>query len=195
MNFSTYLNSLEPFSLDELSKFPGFNSKLYYAKTRLKQIASGSSRTVFEYNNDVIKIAKNKKGLEQNKIEIEIGLTETKLVAELKQNDSEFYWSVFKKANQLNSDKFESLTNFKMSEIHTYLKYTKDKLRYNIALESDKEQYIKENEIIFNLTKLVEEYNLSVGDMIRLSSWGEIDNSPVLIDFGLTSEIYKKYYK
>ena len=88
-----------------------------------------------------------------------------------------------------------SLTNFKMSEIHTYLKYTKDKIRYNIALESDKEQYIKEHEIIFNLTKLVEEYNLSVGDMIRLSSWGEIDNSPVLIDFGLTSEIYKKYYK
>lgn len=194
MNFLEYANSISPFSLDELKNKTTFSNRINYCKTRLQTLAHGSARVVFLYGSNVLKVAKNNKGLEQNQIEAKIGKSENQITTNL-IIDGNGIFNVFKKADQITMEEFESIVNMKMSDIHTYLKYTKDKTKYNIPLNHEKEQYINENESLKQLCGLIFEYNLSVGDLIRISSWGKISNNAVLVDFGLTSDIYKKYYK
>lgn len=44
------------------------------------------------------------------------------------------------------------------------------------------------------INKLIDIYDLLFGDVKSLSSWGLIDGQLVLIDYGCTYKIYKKYF-
>ena len=51
----------ESFSFEEFNNIRSYNGKLKYANQRLKKISSGSSRVVYQVDNErVLKIAKNK---------------------------------------------------------------------------------------------------------------------------------------
>ena len=55
------------FDLDYFKKLNSFNKKIQYCKQMLEYVGGGSSRMVFKIDNDkCLKLAKNKKGLEQN---------------------------------------------------------------------------------------------------------------------------------
>lgn len=92
-------NILEDVNLDDISKSKSFKD----LPSGLKLISSrGTTRNVYEYNNKyVLKIAKNNKGIEQNKKEIE-NLTkyDSPLFPELKKYDEKNYrYVVIEKVN------------------------------------------------------------------------------------------------
>ena len=58
------------FALDTLEKLKTFKERIHFAENNLKVIGTGTSRIVFEYGDKVFKLAKNRKGIMQNKIEI-----------------------------------------------------------------------------------------------------------------------------
>lgn len=54
---------------------------------------------------------------------------------------------------------------------------------------------VSKNDILYkNIMDIVDSYDLLYGDIKSLSSWGILDNKILLIDYGCTNKIYKKYF-
>jgi predicted nucleotidyltransferase len=135
-----------------------------------KYIGSGSARRVFDLDNGyVVKLAKNKKGIAQNKTEYQIALEEdSKLFARILKVSDDF--------NLLIMEKAELVSN--LSEV---LKY------FNVK---DDKEFFRLDEINYITTK----HNLMPKDLVRSVNWGMINNTPVIIDYGFTKIVRRKYY-
>ena len=137
---------------------------------KYRYIGSGSSRRVFDLGNGyVVKVAKNRAGIAQNKMEYKISLTDlSNLFAKVIQVSEDFYALIMEKADKI--DNFSYVCNyFKARSIIEVLK-------------------LKEIQDIHY------RYNLLLNDLCRTSSWGIINGRPVIIDYGFTREIRKRYY-
>lgn len=135
-----------------------------------KYIGSGSSRKVFDLGNGyVVKVAKNKAGIAQNKMEYKISLTDSSnLFAKVIQASENFYILIMEKADKID--------NF--SYVCDYFKV--DNILQLLTLKEFQNLHYK--------------YNLLLNDLRRTSSWGIINGKPVIIDYGFTKEIRERYY-
>jgi len=68
--------------------------------------------------------------------------------------------------------------------------------RYNIPQETVDELW--ENEFIYGIFQLIGNYGIPAGDLMKTSSYGIVkrngEDIVVMIDYGLTSEVYDSYY-
>jgi len=135
-----------------------------------KYIGSGSSRDVFDLENGyVIKVAKNRAGIAQNKAEYKISDNDNSdLLAKVVQVSNDFNFLIMEKAD----------TIYNISYV---LKY------FNVR---DKRELLNSKE----LQKIKWNYNLVLGDFERKSNWGMINGRPVIIDYGFTREVRERYY-
>ncbi len=134
-------------------------------------MGTGSSRIVYDLNDGfVVKIAKDIRGIFQNEAEHKTYLShKSNLFAEVMAVSEDNRLLIMPKAK-------------KIKNIRPVLKY------YNA-------RSIKS---LFNHDKLIisdiQDNGLSTNDLYRVSSWGFINNVPLIIDYGLTHSIYKKFY-
>lgn len=135
-----------------------------------KYLGSGSGRRVFDLNDDtVIKIAKNKRGLAQNQIEYEISTAESsQLFAKVLYASKDFKYIIMERADRINS-------------IYYVYKY------FNVS-SSSRLKEVKEIKEILN------KYNLLMSDLSRSVNWGKKNDRPVIIDYGFTREVRKRFY-
>lgn len=135
-----------------------------------RYIGSGSSRDVFDLGNGyVIKVAKNRAGIAQNKAEYNISYYNySGLFAKVVQVSKDFKFLIMEKANKI----------YSISEVWKYFNVRDKKELFHLK----EIQNIKRN------------FNLLLGDLGRKSSWGMINGRPVIIDYGFTKEIRQKYY-
>ncbi len=133
------------------------------------KIGSGSGRVVFDLGNGyVVKVAKNRKGIEQNKAEHQISdMEDWRIFAKVIAHSEDFSLLIMEKARRLSS----------FREIWSY---------YHVQ---NNKQLFSSKEFQSNLIK----YDLLTADLNRLSSWGIIDGKPVIIDYGFTSKVMKFY--
>lgn len=132
-------------------------------------IGSGSGRRVFDLENGyVVKVAKNKKGIAQNEAEFQIALENCQLFASISQASYDFDFVIMEKA--------EPLIHF--THVWSYYK-----------VKSHRELFRNEE-----LQLIFKKHDLLPVDLYKLSNWGMIDNRPVVIDYGFTKLIKKKYY-
>ena len=113
-----------PFDLGEFKGLETIEQRLNYAKERLKRVGTGSARVVFDLNfpNDIrkaIKIAKNLKGLIQNKQECDVSdkaAPEQKtLLSQIIACDEAGSWIEVEKAIKFNQKMFQTLMGFDFS--------------------------------------------------------------------------------
>ncbi|AYE35456.1 hypothetical protein [Clostridium septicum] len=135
-----------------------------------RYIGSGSSRQVFDLRNGyVIKVARNKAGTAQNRAEYIISSSDySELFAKVIYASDNFYFIIMEKANTVNTFSW-------------VLKY------FNASCNKD----------LVNSTKLQyihQKYNLLWADLFKKSSWGVINGRPVIIDYGFTRMVAKRYY-
>lgn len=133
-------------------------------------IGSGSGREVFDLGNGyVIKVAKNKAGIAQNKSEYKISsYDDSDLFAKVIQASDDFSLLIMQKAN-------------KISNILYVFSY------FNVK---SKRELMRSKE----LQNIRRTYNLLLDDLSRKSSWGIINERPVIIDYGFTREVAERYY-
>lgn len=136
-----------------------------------RYIGSGSSRNVFDLGNGyVIKVAKNRAGIAQNKSEYRISsIDSSNLFAEVIQVSESFDTLIMRKA-------------YKIRDLRDIFDYFK----------------VRSYEELFRLRefqKIQYKYNLLSSDLSRTSSWGIIDGRPTIIDYGFTREVVEKYYR
>jgi len=135
-----------------------------------RYIGSGSGRQVFDLGNGyVIKVAKNRAGIAQNKSEYKISSNDhSDLFAKVIQASNDHSLLIMQKANKINNILY----------VFRYFNVTSKRE----LLNSKELQNIKSN------------YNLVLSDFDRTSSWGMINGRPVIIDYGFTRDVVERYY-
>lgn len=137
----------------------------------LNTIGMGSGRMVYDLGDGyVVKKARNKRGIAQNKVEHKISANNnSKLIAEVISVSDDYIYLIMKKADKISSSR----------EIWNY---------YNVKNFNE----------LFSLDsfyELIKNNDLLLPDLYRKSSWGIIDGRPVLIDYGFTKEVRRRYYR
>jgi len=181
--------------LRNLGKLQTFTARKKYAEENLERLSSGSSRLTYLTNaKTVIKLASNEKGLAQNEAETHPKAKSQHLNPVL-QHDPKYAWIEVPFLNKLTEKKFQEITGLDFEQFGESLRYG---LR-DISGNSDKDKPRKFAEIAKTplyqeMVRVGKACKLMPGDLARISSWGEKEGKPVLIDAGLTSDVFELHY-
>jgi len=194
----------------DINKFKSINSyagKIRYAKEMMgKPIGTGSSRMVFIIDETkVLKLAKNKKGIVQNEIEIDWGgdYYFQDLLAEVIDSDENALWVVMELAKKAKKSDFKVLWGIDFNDMYAYLtnKYYENnpsKRKHTWSIDEPSLEKLENSENVGNLVDFMLNSDLLAGDLGNISSWGIVKrdgkDTLVLIDFGVTNDIYQTYY-
>ena len=135
-----------------------------------RYIGSGSGRYVFDLGDGfVVKAAKNRKGLAQNKAEYQIAsIDDSHIFAKILQVSEDYQLLIMEKAEKVEN----------ISEVWNYFN-------------------VKSNNGFYQLKELKDisaKHHLILKDLSRPVNWGTINGRPVIIDYGFTRKVKKKYY-
>ena len=186
----------EGFDLDEFLNIRSFAGKVRYANNKLKRMASGSARIIYDIDGKtVLKLAKNPKGIAQNEVEASLGTDYYvgDLVAKVLEEDDKHRWIVMEKAKKITKNRFKELTGVALDKFYYYIRNEVGNSRlFNVSPEDEEE--LRENEFVIDIIDLCHNYDLETGDFGRPSSFGEIEGRLVITDYGLTKEVFRKHY-
>lgn len=197
-----------------------FKSRLEYALDRAPRLGGGSSRVAFtipdQGRETVLKIAKNSKGLAQNKAEADIlddgYIGRLPIVIPLVDYDKTSYYPVWiqtEKATKVSQTKLRKLlhcekTNWGISDftyaVHNILG---SKQKYMPDIKTIKERMINAGqteqdldiffEYVDDVADLVNSSGLLIDDLGNANNWGEYQGRPVIIDLGYTEAVKPMY--
>jgi len=138
---------------------------------KYRYLGKGSGRIVYDMGNGlVIKAAKNRKGIAQNIEEYSIALVDDSgLFARVLTVSDDYHFLIMDKAERIKD----------ISQVWKYFHVNSNKELYQV------------NEI----RDLSEKYNLLIWDFGRAVNWGQINGRPMIIDFGFTRQVRRRYYK
>lgn len=191
-----------------------FKSIVDYALERATKIGTGSSRIAFEVEYEgrptILKIAKNKKGLAQNEVESKMlsdGYIEkmelTIPLIDYDTTNEQPLWIHTEKANKVTEKNLCKLLH--CDSLFQLIQMAKSKYKQNSSLYAHYYNELKElnteeelddlDELIDNLYTLSNDFNIALDDLQKTNSWGLYKGKPVIIDIGLTMEVYDLHYK
>jgi len=195
------------FSMEVFKGLKSFTQRVKYCEENLKRISSGSSRIVYMIDNiKVLKLAKNKKGLAQNEIEASYSKYHdlSDIVAHTFDYNEDNLWVEMELARRVSKSDFKRIVGYSFEDYcaainNYYNDVNPSKYRANIPIDKEIVTSMWENEFVYDIFNYIGNYGVPVGDLKRLNSYGIVNrggsDSIVLIDFGLTNEVYDSYYK
>jgi hypothetical protein len=173
--------------LQQLSSLETFKDRIDFAEKHLAHLSSGSSRIIYLTDDkQVLKLAKNERGIAQNKVESKI---KSSFVNETTKSDKNGIWKLSPYCDKITEKDFEKLTNVSFKEFG-------QAIEHGISDEKKPKDFdkISKSDIYKEIIRLNKEYKLLPGDLIRISSWGVNKGVPVLLDAGLTRNVYDEFY-
>lgn len=194
------------FNLDEFKNLWSYSKKLKYAEEHLgKPLGTGSSRVVYRVDKDkVLKLAKNQKGLAQNEAEIDWANDSyfDNLLANIFDYDEEKHlWVEMELAIRAKKGDFKRLWGIDLEELYVYLDnfYNQNNgRRARFHQDEVTKDRLDNNENVANVLDFMMNSDSQPGDLCKANSWGIVTREGyetlVLIDFGLTSDVYDNYY-
>jgi hypothetical protein len=196
------------FDLEEFSKLNSFNKRIQYCQERLKRISSGSSRIVYMVDDTkVLKIARNKKGLAQNEIEIDYSnyYDLKDITAQVFAYDQNNLWVEMELAKKVTPAIFERVVGFTFADYCAGLRKHHDELNPKrgswFSSDVSKEVYeaMWEDEFTYEMLSFIGGYDIPVGDLCKLNTYGLVkrngEDTIVMIDYGLNNDVWQDYYK
>jgi hypothetical protein len=182
--------------LKKLQELDTYTARKDYAEDNLKHLSSGSSRLIYLTPvKTVIKLAKNDKGLAQNKVESNPEMTSPFLNKTIK-HASNYAWMETHYLDKITSKEFEEMTGISFADFDEAIRFGLKNVSENTGLKKPKNfDQVAKSEIYKEMKRVGEKYRLLPGDIARISSWGSKDGHPVLIDAGLTADVFAKYYE
>jgi hypothetical protein len=182
--------------LSNLEKLETYAARKKYAEDNLEHLSSGSARIVYlTPSKTIVKLAKNDKGVAQNKAEANPKMKSKYLnpIISCAKNHS---WCETHYLDKITEKDFEKMTGLNFEDFGLSIRYG---LR-NVSGNTDKEKpehfdEVAKSDIYKEMKDIGEKFKLLPGDMARISSWGTKDGKPVLIDAGLTRDIFDEFYE
>jgi hypothetical protein len=131
----------------------------------------GSGRKVFDLGNGyVVKAARSQRGIGQNEAEYKIALTDKSgLFANIPRVSERFTFLIMDKADRI-------------KDINYVWNY------FNV----------KNNQELYQIQKIQDissKYGLLLWDLGRAVNWGQINGKPIIIDYGYTQDVRRRFYK
>ena len=182
--------------LKNIEDLETFSDQKEYAEKNLKHLSSGSSRIVYlTSKKTIIKLAKNEKGIQQNKTEANPEM-KSKYLNEILDHASNYIWIETYYLDKITTKDFEKMTNLNFNDFGEAIRYGLKNVSENSDLEKPENfDKVEKSEIYKEMKRIGSEFKLMPGDIARISSWGTKDGRPILIDAGLTSAIFSKFYE
>lgn len=143
-------------------------------KDKYKFLGQGASRMAYQFDdNFVIKISKNRTGKYQSR-------TENYIFNNIDEKYKKYFCPiVWYRENMVVMRKALPFTEMLGVKHGNIFEFT------NIKPDSEFFQTLK---------KIARHYDLLYPDVKTISSWGILDNKPVLIDYGCTNRLYDEYF-
>lgn len=182
--------------LKNIESLENYNSRKKYAEKNLKHLSSGSSRIVYlSPDKTVIKIAKNDKGIAQNKAECNPKMKSkyiNKVLSHAKNNS----WMETHYLDKITSKDFEEMTGLDFDDFGESIRYGLKNVSKNSDIKKPKSfDKVSKSEIYKEMKKIGGRFYLMPGDLARISSWGMKNDQPILIDAGLTKDVFADFYE
>lgn len=203
------------FNMEEFKGIRSFADRVKYCENRLKKLGAGTSRRVYQIDNEkCLKLAKNRKGIAQNIEEINLGndMYAGSCFAKVYDYDSNGLFVEMELARRAKESDFERLVGIPFDVycdiiVRTAANYlpsnNQSRNWINKSME-DSYEYVMDNIDDFEFISEVIDYmgNFQVkayGDLQRLSSYGVVrrdgQEEMVIVDFGLTEDVFNNYYR
>ena len=203
-------NYPEGFDINQFKDLPSYAAKARYLRSHgLDKLGAGSSRAAFIADDTtVIKVAKNKKGLAQNRVEAELSanVSQDAPIAKVKDSDQDNIWIESERARRAKPSDFKSIVGYPMKDIIKALGEMVNS-RKNIRVVPGSRWYNRDRELfdelsetpfVSELAEIITNHKLSMGDIDRISSWGVVNRNGtdhlVLIDYGLDDKVWQQHY-
>jgi len=182
--------------LKNIMELETYQARKKYAEKNLKHLSSGSSRIVYlTPDKTILKLAKNDKGIAQNKAEANPKM-KSKFLNEILGHAKNYAWIETHYLDKITVKDFEKMTDLKFDDFGEAIRYGLKRVSGNKDKEKPKNfDEVEKSEIYKELKKVGSKFNLMPGDLARISSWGTKDGRPILIDAGLTKEVFAEYYE
>ena len=194
----------EAFKIEDLNGQKNYAAKKRYLDMHLSKIGSGSGRIVYYVDNTkCIKLAKNEKGLAQNRVESQgyIQNEFSDVVALVLSSDDNNYWHEMELAKKISPKRFTELTGLGWNEycwmIRCILGPSKTDYTYGTPTQEQIDTYY-EHEFAGQILDMAGSIQMPAGDFQRISTYGEILRNgkvmPVIVDYGLDESVWNDYY-
>lgn len=181
------------FELSDFSKLKNYKERITYCNDLLRRIGAGSSRIVYEINaKQVLKIAKNIVGIEQNETEARSQIQQkySDIVTFCYHSHTNFLWAVMERAKPVRPAQFKELCGIAWKDFQHYITYQNGVLHKNtkIYIEDGVLDAGDSTILTQRLLELCKESGVSLLDVSKITSWGVVDRNGVpvlvLVDFG-----------
>jgi len=159
-----------------------------FADSFLQKLGQGSSRAAYVFSsNKVLKVAINKKGIAQNKTELDVFTNpQTKpMISKIVDYDPNYMWLLADSVREFKSERdFEIAAGISFDDFIYDVKDVKAG-----RLETD-------NPLVMNTVNTINSTDLLIGDIAIVEHWGKsADGRVVLLDYGFTKEVWENYYQ
>ena len=193
------------FSWDELSALSSFAKRTAYVQERLERLGSGSGRVVYAIDDKkVLKVAKNSKGVAQNKEEIQLSDEAylDDIVAHVYKYSKDAYFLEMERAVPCSKRRFEELVGYPLDEVEEYLAYfgkeiLNQKYAYSYGKPEDFEE-MNENEFLKELVDMAAGFDVPLpGDFCKITTFGIVKRDGadclVVVDYGFRGDVVEMY--
>jgi len=195
----------QSFNMETFKSITSFAGRVKYCREHLKRIAEGSSRMIFKIDDEkVLKLAKNRKGLAQNKSEADMGYNEGYFtcVAEVFDFDDNYLFVEMEYASPCSKRDFLRIEGYDFETFKKFiLSLHKDRVRIDFSQETIDDFYDNQS-LATQIYEFANTYNLPISeytDLLLLKHYGIVKRNGieyiVIIDYGLTNEVLKKHYR
>jgi hypothetical protein len=191
-------------NIEEFKKLKSFNKRIKYCEQNLQRISSGTSRIVYKIDETkVLKLAKNEKGIAQNNTEINFSedYLWDMVVAKLFDHDEDGLWVEMELARKVTTSIWNNIVGIPIDIFRDgtrFMEQQKGKTLYRLK-EPERMEELYENDFTSTILDLIANYDVGSGDFGKLSTYGLVNRDGkdeiVIIDYGLTNEVYNSYYK
>ena len=191
-------------NIEEFKKLKSFNKRIKYCEQNLQRISSGTSRIVYKIDETkVLKLAKNEKGIAQNNTEINFSedYLWDMVVAKLFDYDEDGLWVEMELARKVTTSIWNNIVGIPIDIFRDgtrFMEQQKGKTLYRLK-EPERMEELYENDFTSTILDLIANYDVGSGDFGKLSTYGLVNRDGkdeiVIIDYGLTNEVYNSYYK
>lgn len=180
--------------LANLSAHTAFTQRLSLASTYLTIVGKGSGRITYDFDESlVLKVARNTRGMAQNSVESQHTLQEWHggIIAKVVDCDPNNQWLIMEKAEKFKPSDFSRNFGVTGWDLENYIGSILGHWRYCSPVENPA---LQDNKFAQELLTMFGNFGLLPGELHRPSSWGKIQGNPVIVDYGLTQDVYDQHY-
>jgi len=192
------------FNMDEFKKLSKFAERVRYCDQHLKKLSSGSARIVYIVDDTkVLKLAKNPKGVAQCETEIQWGgdYYFASILANVLESHPDGLWVEMELARKVKKSDFLNEVGVNIDDFAHCLRNREEEnkgKRPMFSINPEVQDKFNNSDFANAIFEFMDAADAPAGDLGRLNSYGLVkrdgQNQIVIIDFGLTHDIYSTYY-